>query len=73
MEGMGIVRSRDLISQTGIACMGEAGHFDSNPPAKLRNWWRAGVACSARHLPRLEALRPQPFSTLSSQVNSHVS
>lgn len=74
MGAMGIVRSRDMISQTGIACTGEAGQFDSNLPAQLINWWRAGVACSARHLHRLEhfPVRPQPFSTFSSQASSQV-
>ena len=28
MGAMGIVRSRDMISQTGIACTGEAGQFE---------------------------------------------
>ena len=50
MGAMGIVRSRDMISQTGIACTGEAGQFDSNLPAQLINWWRAGVACSGNRL-----------------------
>ena len=67
MGATGIVRSRDMISQTAIACTGEAGQFDSNVPAQLINWWKAGVACSARHLHRLERfpVRPQPFSMFS--------
>jgi hypothetical protein len=67
MGAMGIVRSRDMISQTGIAGTGEAGHFDSKAPAELNNWWRAGADCFARHLHRSKHFR------YVSQANSQVS
>ena len=57
MGAMGIVRSRDVISQTGIAGMGGAGHFDSKALVQLSNWWRAGAGCFARHLHRSEHFR----------------
>lgn len=62
MGAMGIVRSRDVISQTGIAGMGgaghfDSGHFDSKALVQLSNWWRAGAGCFARHLHRSEHFR----------------
>jgi len=44
MEAMGIVRSRDVISQSGVAGMGGAGQFDSNIGTQLNEWWSAGAA-----------------------------
>jgi hypothetical protein len=44
MEAMGIVRSRGVVSQSGLAGTGGAGQFDSNILAKINNWWSAGAA-----------------------------
>ncbi len=44
MEAMGIVRSRDVISQSGVAGMGGTGQFDSNIRTQLNKWWSAGAA-----------------------------
>jgi len=63
MEAMGIVRSRDVNSQSGLAGVGGAGQFDSNIPAKINNWWSAGAAFSARLLHRVGhfAVRSRPY------------
>jgi hypothetical protein len=44
MEAMGIVRFRDVISQSGLAGMGGAGQFDSNVRTQLNKWWSAGAS-----------------------------
>jgi hypothetical protein len=57
MEAMGIVRSRDVISQSGLAGMGGTGQFDSNIPAKLNNRCSAGAAFLRAYSIALSILR----------------